>query len=212
MISLKGKDVLGGAATLFALAVTFNAEYELATAVGIDHIVALAVPGALDVYVLRALQAKRDVFLTVLAMILVNAASHLVTAGVLAVSAPLIIAVSAIAPLVLWRAHVLRHEPMEQPERIQVDDKTYEVHPATLPAVVPVLPAKPPVPAKRRAQRAAVPAVGELTEDDKKHCEPALKLRLHIGELPGVRALKENLGVGTARAQRLRGWLAAQPA
>ena len=101
------KDYLGWAATVFALVVTFSAEYELAKAVGIHHWVALAVPGALDVYVLRALQVRRDVFLTVLAMILVNAASHLVTAGVLRVEWPLIVAVSAIAPLVLWRSHVL---------------------------------------------------------------------------------------------------------
>ena len=109
-MKLKGRDWLGAAATLFALAVTFNAEYEIAIAVHINPIVAYAVPGALDVYVLRALQVKRDVFLTVLAMVLVNAASHLVGAGVLAVSPALIVAVSAIAPLVLWRAHVLRHE------------------------------------------------------------------------------------------------------
>ena len=108
-MKLKGRDWLGAAATLFALAVTFNAEYEIAIAVHINPIVAYAVPGALDVYVLRALQVKRDVFLTVFAMVLVNAASHLVGAGVLAVSPALIVAVSAIAPLVLWRAHVLRH-------------------------------------------------------------------------------------------------------
>lgn len=111
----KGKDWLGAAATLFALAVTFNAEYEIAIAVHIHPIVAYAVPGALDVYVLRALQVKRDVFLTVLAMVAVNAASHLVTAGVLAVSPALIVAVSAIAPLVLWRAHVLRHSASTEP-------------------------------------------------------------------------------------------------
>jgi len=111
----KGKDWLGAAATLFALAVTFNAEYEIAIAVHINPIVAYAVPGALDVYVLRALQVKRDVFLTVLAMVAVNAASHLVTAGVLAVSPALIVAVSAIAPLVLWRSHVLRHAVSTEP-------------------------------------------------------------------------------------------------
>lgn len=113
----RARDWLGAAATLFALAVTFNAEYEIAIAVHINPIVAYAVPGALDVYVLRALQVKRDVFLTVLAMVAVNAASHLVGAGVLAVSPALIVAVSAIAPLVLWRAHVLRHEASTKPRR-----------------------------------------------------------------------------------------------
>lgn len=102
-------DWLGWAACAFALAVTFAAEYELARAVGINETVALAVPGALDVYVLRALQVRRDVLGAVIAMVLVNAASHLVTAGVLVADWPLIVAVSAVAPLVLWRAHVLRH-------------------------------------------------------------------------------------------------------
>lgn len=113
----RARDWLGAAATVFALAVTFNAEYEIAIAVHIHPLVAYAVPGALDVYVLRALQVKRDVFLTVLAMVAVNAASHLVGAGVLAVSPALIVAVSAIAPLVLWRAHVLRHAASTKPRR-----------------------------------------------------------------------------------------------
>ncbi len=44
-------------------------------------------------------------------MIGVNAASHLVTAGLLPVNVPLVVAVSAIAPLVLWRVHRLADEP-----------------------------------------------------------------------------------------------------
>lgn len=117
----RARDWLGAAATVFALAVTFNAEYEIAIAVHIHPLVAYAVPGALDVYVLRALQVKRDVFLTVLAMVAVNAASHLVTAGVLRVSPALIVAVSAIAPLVLWRAHVLRHEKRTEARPVLVN-------------------------------------------------------------------------------------------
>lgn len=145
-MKLKGRDWLGAAATLFALAVTFNAEYEIAIAVHINPIVAYAVPGALDVYVLRALQVKRDVFLTVLAMVAVNAASHLVTAGVLAVSPALIVAVSAIAPLVLWRAHVLRYAASTAPAVPPVPEHVLDVCPTCSTEHGLVCPAQPIVP------------------------------------------------------------------
>lgn len=100
-------DWLKWVAAGFALAATASAEYELARAIGMDKVIAAAVPGALDAYVVRALRAHREVLTAVLAMVGVNAASHLVTAGVLAVDWRLITAVSAIAPLVLWRVHAL---------------------------------------------------------------------------------------------------------
>jgi hypothetical protein len=100
-------DYLKWAALLAALVATASAEYELARQVGFNQWVAAAVPGALDIYTVRALRAHRDVLAAVAAMIGVNAASHLVTAGLLPVDVPLVVAVSAIAPLVLWRVHRL---------------------------------------------------------------------------------------------------------
>jgi hypothetical protein len=102
------RDVLKWAALFFAFIATASAEYQLALAVGFGHYIAAAVPGALDIYVLRALRVQRDVAAAVFAMILVNAGSHLVTAHLLPVSVPVVVAVSAIAPLVLWRVHSLR--------------------------------------------------------------------------------------------------------
>lgn len=86
---------------------TAHAEYTLATATGVHWFVAASVPGALDLYVIRALQMHRDVFASVLAMVVINVASHLVTAGVLPMHWGLISAVGALAPLVLWRIHYL---------------------------------------------------------------------------------------------------------
>lgn len=86
---------------------TAHAEYTLATATGVHWFVAASVPGALDLYVIRALQVHRDVLAAVLAMVAINVASHLVTAGVLPVHWGLISAVGALAPLVLWRIHFL---------------------------------------------------------------------------------------------------------
>lgn len=100
-------DWLKWVAAAFALVATASAEYALARAIGMHWLIAAAVPGALDAYVVRALRAHREVLTAVLAMVAVNAASHLVTAGVLVMHWSLITAVSAIAPLVLWRVHAL---------------------------------------------------------------------------------------------------------
>ncbi|KES07330.1 hypothetical protein BU52_10010 [Streptomyces toyocaensis] len=101
------RDYLKWAALAFALVATASAEYELARAVGYNQWVAAAVPGALDVWTVRAMRQHRDVLAAVLAMIVVNALSHLVTAGLLEVSVPLVVGVSAIAPLVLYRLHAI---------------------------------------------------------------------------------------------------------
>ncbi|MEU2510189.1 hypothetical protein ABZ621_36625 [Streptomyces sp. NPDC007863] len=130
---------------------TAHAEYTLAVATGVHPWVAACVPGALDLYVIRALQVRRDVFLAVLVMCAVNVASHLVTAGVLAVDWALISAVGALAPLVLWRVHALWHTRTRKEllwdvpagtrdliEAGQVAPAPAEVHPA---------PIQPPTPA-----------------------------------------------------------------
>jgi hypothetical protein len=72
--------------------------------------VAAGVPASLDIYAVRAMRARRDVVAVVGAMIAVQAAAHLVASGHLTVSPALVVAVSAIAPLVLWRVHRLADE------------------------------------------------------------------------------------------------------
>ncbi|MFC9637158.1 hypothetical protein ACFTZF_01240 [Streptomyces mirabilis] len=124
-------DYLKWGALLFALVATASAEYELARQVGFNQWVAAAVPGALDIYTVRALRAHRDVLAAVAAMIGVNAASHLVTAGLLPVNVPLVVAVSAIAPLVLWRVHRLADEDATPAEPSLVD----VVHDVPVPTV-----------------------------------------------------------------------------
>ncbi|MFD7428424.1 hypothetical protein ACFV6Z_15450 [Streptomyces sp. NPDC059818] len=106
------KDPLLWGALIAVLVVLASAEYDLARACGFGTYVAAGVPGALDIYAVKALRAKRDVTAAVVALILVNAASHLVSSGILPVKWPLVVAVSAIAPLVLWRVHRLSEEPV----------------------------------------------------------------------------------------------------
>lgn len=105
------RDPLLWGALVAVLVVLASAEYELARACGFGTYVAAGVPAALDIYAVKALRSKRDVPLAVIALIAVNAASHLVASGLLPVDWPLIVAVSAIAPLVLWRVHRLSEEP-----------------------------------------------------------------------------------------------------
>ncbi|QIY72034.1 hypothetical protein HEP84_25685 [Streptomyces sp. RLB1-33] len=142
-------DYLKWGALLFALVATASAEYELARQVGFNQWVAAAVPGALDIYTVRALRAHRDVLAAVAAMIGVNAASHLVTAGLLPVNVPLVVAVSAIAPLVLWRVHRLADETETavEPSKLDViqleDSTTVERVPEAYPVLETAVPAVP---------------------------------------------------------------------
>ncbi|QKZ22059.1 hypothetical protein [Streptomyces chartreusis] len=138
-------DYLKWGALAAALVATASAEYELARQVGFNEWVAAAVPGALDIYTVRALRAHRDVLTAVVALIAVNAASHLVTAGLLPVDWPLVVAVAAIAPLVLWRVHRLADEP-EEPEGLDVIQTLPEYAPEPEAESVPAAPEAYPAP------------------------------------------------------------------
>lgn len=94
-----------------ALVATAHAEYALASATGLHWVVAGAVPGALDLYVIRALQKHKDVLPAVLVMVAANVASILVSQGVLPLHWALYSAVGALVPVLVWRGHVLRVHP-----------------------------------------------------------------------------------------------------
>ncbi|MEU3033515.1 hypothetical protein [Streptomyces griseoaurantiacus] len=100
-------DALLWAALAAVLVVLASAEYHLAAAAGFGQYVAAGLPMSLDIYALAALRARRDVFAVVLVLVAVNAASHLVAVGMLPVSVALVVAVSALPPVILWRVHRL---------------------------------------------------------------------------------------------------------
>jgi hypothetical protein len=163
------RDLLGWAALGAAIVVTASAEYALARACGFGTYVAAGVPAALDIYAIRALRAHKDVLAVVVAMIAVNAGAHLVEAGLLAVSWPLVVAVSAIAPLVLWRVHALRERPAEaapesQAEPVAPRPELTEVPPVpVVPAGVRLLPlAARPAPPTVTLERERVPVLGDF--------------------------------------------------
>lgn len=107
-------------ALIAALVGTASAEYSLAVACGFAPWFAWCVPASLDLYVMRALRAGREVSAVVIAMVVVNAASHLVSSGMVAMSPGLVIAVSAIAPLVLWRVNALQADPPEREKPVTI--------------------------------------------------------------------------------------------
>ena len=227
-------DFLKWAALAAALIATASAEYELATAVGFNQWVAAAVPGALDIYTVRAMRAHKDVLTAVAAMIGVNAASHLVTAGLLPVNVPLVVAVSAIAPLVLWRVHALRVdegtqsvrtpveyvEPVEV-ERVPVEPETYPALPEPVPAVPEAVPAgvqllpvfECPGELHRALRTRPEPEPEDVPEPSLTDRYTAMEVgwaaeqfkdELTAGELPSIRVIKERLSVGQPKAKEFQ--------
>lgn len=106
---LRDRDLLGWLAMGAAVAVAAHGEWSLAVAAGFGTWVAAALPVAIDAYAIRAMQRGREVAVAVGLMIATNAAAHLHAGGRLEMSPWLVVAVSAIAPVVLWRVHALRH-------------------------------------------------------------------------------------------------------
>ncbi|MFB6984234.1 hypothetical protein [Streptomyces scopuliridis] len=139
------RDVLGWVSMLACIAVAAHGEWSLAVAVGFSPWVAAALPVAIDAYAIRAMQAGREILPSVVLMIATNSAAHLHHGGLLTVSPWLVVAVSAIAPVVLWRVHALRHStatepvpaPVVAPRNIEVSPISMEVSPAPPPAEVP---------------------------------------------------------------------------
>lgn len=208
------------AALAAALVVTASAEYELARACGFGQLVAGAVPAALDIYAVRALRARKDVAATVIAMIVVNALSHLVTAQLIPVNVPLVVAVSAIAPLVLWRVHALRGCEPDAPETSQPVPESRPV-PAAVPETVPAGVRLLPIVARPEPQRNEIrnespgavlaaesprTSVSEPVPDDDGELVERVRGDFN-NQIPTYRELKETYSIGQGRAKRIRGVL-----
>ncbi|MGX4690746.1 hypothetical protein [Streptomyces sp. JNUCC 63] len=198
------RDFLGYAALVAALVGTASAEWALACAVGFGPVLAACVPAALDVYALRAFASKRDVPAVVVALIAVNAAAHLVAAGLLPVSVPVVVAVSAIAPLVLWRVHVLAAHSDTQDAPADV-----ATTPTPAPTPAPVQRPAAPAPAAPQPARPTSAHPASASDDVDELLPDARALAERIGRTPPLRVLQAELSIGQRRAQRLQAALAA---
>jgi hypothetical protein len=221
--SSRNWDVLAWAALAFAVVATSTAEYDLARACEYNTYLAACVPGALDVYVIRAYRIRRDVVPAVLAMILVNAASHLVTARLVPVSVYLVVGVSAIAPLVVWRVHHVSRQPVEATSEAEYKKPVPEVQAVSVPvpalavpaqtalALVPPQPSVPAVPvavpaASTPAPRVHAPVSTPTSTDDD---ELIARAKAEYTDVPSVREIKARYNIGQVRAGRIRAALAS---
>lgn len=202
-----------------ALVATAYAEYGLAKAAGLHPVVAVAIPGALDLYVIRALQKHRDVLPAVTVMILANVAAALVSAGILPVTWAVYSAVGALAPALVWRGHTIRvseakvhpnagvqaSAPAPEVEvQVERDVPAPEVRPEVSAGEVsaPALEAPVTVP-EPWVKAASAPG---LSAGDMEYVALAQE---YVGttDAPSVRGLKAYASVGQARAERLLTYL-----
>ncbi|WP_415648170.1 hypothetical protein [Stackebrandtia soli] len=92
-----------------AMILTAHAEHALAVAVGFNPVLAWLFPVMLDLYAVSAFRAhaRRDIGAAIVLMIVCQVLAHLLTAGMVVPAWWLVIPVSAVAPIVLWRGHHL---------------------------------------------------------------------------------------------------------
>ena len=212
---MKSHDYLSWAALTAALVVTANAEYTLARECGYNQWVAGAVPGALDVYTVRALRSHRDVAASVIALVTVNAASHLLRAEMIPMHPALVIAVSAIAPLVLWRVHALRYpgrKAAASADAHPADAGTSEVHSVQpdasaeaqpTPSAEAVVQPDACIPNAQPLQPTEVHLAAECSADALLEAARALAADAPNGRIP-LRRLQAELHIGQRRAQELQ--------
>lgn len=137
------------AALCFGIGLTASGEYELARFVGFNEWVSALLPAAIDVYVIQAFRRHRDTFVAISLMIATNVLVHLAHNGLFGVvdkvsngrtvHAPhwgLIAAVSAIAPIIIWRVHRiggLSNNGHDDPVPVPPDDPVPDVTSSPVP-------------------------------------------------------------------------------
>lgn len=139
-----GRDYLVAISLVAGVGYTASAEYNLARAIGSPVPVAVLLPLALDVYVVAAIRRNRgrDIALSLLLMGVAQVSAHMLESRVVQVSVPLVVAVSLLIPLVIWRVHALA----VLPQKLQTKTGTAPgTEPAPTVERVPV-PDTPPVP------------------------------------------------------------------
>lgn len=231
------------------VAFTAHAEYDLARTLGADPWIAAMLPVAVDAYVVAALRWFRgfDITLSLSLMGAAQVAAHLLDAKVMTVNIPMVVIVSLLVPVAIWRTHALariKHSVPAAPAPVPVEVQRVPERPETYPAIATPVPAVPePVPAgvrllpivarPRNEIRNEIPAPvlaaetprirtevhaeyvpDPVPEDDDEPVitpDPLLPQAkatfadvLAKGDVPGVRTLRTEYGIGQPRAQRIR--------
>lgn len=178
---------------------TATAEYSLARRLGAQEPVAVMLPVAIDAYAIAALKRFRafDIALSLLLMCAAQVSAHLLDSHVMPVNGWLVVVVSLLVPVAIWRTHALARDEgvhgVEIPaEPIKADvirsETTVEVE--RVPVAV--------FAAEESRTRVSAP----VSEDDG---ELLARTREDFdGRIPTFRELKEKYGIGQPRARRIR--------
>ncbi|MYW66288.1 hypothetical protein GTY65_19845 [Streptomyces sp. SID8379] len=220
------------ASTGAGLAYTAIAEYELARRLGAEPYIAVMLPMSIDCYVIAALKWFKalDVAMSLVLMCAAQVAAHALEAGVVEVSLDLVVVVSVLVPVALWRTHALARgeedhadpEPAEymtvpEAEPVPVAPDPVRPVPVAVPDGARLLPiVARPAPAEKALALAAevqraraevraeyVPEVPPWESSKRELGWAAMQFRDEIlgGQVPSIRVIKERLGVGQDKAK-----------
>ncbi|SDJ74701.1 hypothetical protein [Streptomyces indicus] len=220
-----GTDRTGTALVNIALAAgvlfTAVAEYHLARALGSGQFVAALLPAAIDVYVIAAVRRGRagDIAGALAIMGSAQVAAHLLEAQLIIATVPLIVGVSLLVPLVIWRVHALQAPPRPDSvaEPVVASAAVPDTGPAALPRVV-LVPYLVPAAAKRgskvggkaRGTNEGRGAAGSQERVSPENLATARRLLADNPSLNGVE-LGQLLGTSDGYGRRVRRAALARP-
>lgn len=156
------------------VAFTASAEYQLARTLGADQAIAAMLPVAVDAYVIAALRWFRafDIALSLSLMGATQISAHLLDARVMRVNIPMVVVISLLVPVAIWRTHALARrtapeaasgEPNVSPADapgVVLDHTSPEIETEPVPVLGPFI-AVPQLPAAAPAAADATPAAAD---------------------------------------------------
>lgn len=187
---------------------TATAEYSLARRLGAQELVAVMLPVAIDAYAIAALKRFRafDIALSLMLMCAAQVSAHLLDSHVMPVNGWLVVVVSLLVPVAIWRTHALargEHETPAEPiveyaEAVEVErvEAPHHENRHEIPAAV--------LAAEEPRTRVSVP----VPEDDDELV--ACTRQDFGGRIPTYRELKDRYGIGQPRAKRIRAVLESE--
>lgn len=181
---------------------TATAEYSLARKLGAMEAVAVMLPVAIDAYAVAALKRFRsfDITLSLLLMGAAQVSAHLLDSHVMKVNGWLVVIVSLLVPVAIWRTHALARDDDQAPAE-PAPEPVADVPPLVEMERVPeTLPALEGVVLAAEEPRTRVSAPVPDNDDD---LLTNVRTDFH-GQIPTYRDLKDRYGIGQARAKRIR--------
>ncbi|MGW3663711.1 hypothetical protein [Streptomyces sp. NPDC005141] len=181
---------------------TATAEYSLARKMGAMEPVAVMLPVAIDAYAVAALKRFRsfDITLSLLLMGAAQVSAHLLDSHVMKVNGWLVVIVSLLVPVAIWRTHALARDDDQAPAEADLLDVIQEVPTPTVERVPETPPALEGVVLAAEEPRTRVSVDVPDSDDD---LLANVRTDFH-GQIPTYRDLKDRYGIGQARAKRIR--------